>query len=139
MRPGPVEDLAKEAAGRRGMVQRRMGLLSNAIREHLELKRLRGADPSEVIHEEREAFGPTLRGENTVSTGTVMDSEMCSNAREDHGLNGAKAHSNPDLSRLSQETVELDMRTVMGTEPVGGDGRAQSNPLPPVMSAAPFA
>jgi hypothetical protein len=39
-----------------------MGLLDDAIREHLELKRLRGADPAEVARLEREALGPTRRG-----------------------------------------------------------------------------
>jgi hypothetical protein len=34
-----------------------MGLLDEAIREHLELKRMRGADPSEVLRQEREALG----------------------------------------------------------------------------------
>src|SRR5919106_1316854 len=34
-----------------------MGLLDDAIREHLELKRSRGADPNEVEREEREALG----------------------------------------------------------------------------------
>jgi hypothetical protein len=35
-----------------------MGLLDDAIREHLELKRRRGADPTEVEREEREVLGP---------------------------------------------------------------------------------
>jgi hypothetical protein len=38
-----------------------MGLLDNAIREHLELKRRRGADPDEVARAEREALGPVRR------------------------------------------------------------------------------
>ncbi|HEV3047081.1 MAG TPA: hypothetical protein VGY13_06930 [Solirubrobacteraceae bacterium] len=37
-----------------------MGLLDEAIREHLELKRLRGADPGAVAREEREALAPML-------------------------------------------------------------------------------
>jgi hypothetical protein len=40
-----------------------MGLLDDAIREHLELKRRRGADPTEVEREESEALGPVRRGE----------------------------------------------------------------------------
>ena len=40
-----------------------MGLLDDAIREHLELKRRRGADPDSVAREEREALGPPRRGE----------------------------------------------------------------------------
>jgi hypothetical protein len=38
-----------------------MGLLDDAIRDHLELKRRHGADPSEVAHQEREALGPVRR------------------------------------------------------------------------------
>ena len=40
-----------------------MGLLDDAIREHLELKRLRGADPSEVARDERAALGPPEDGD----------------------------------------------------------------------------
>jgi hypothetical protein len=38
-----------------------MGLLDDAIREHLELKRQHGGDPSEIERQEREAFGPAMR------------------------------------------------------------------------------
>ena len=40
-----------------------MGLLDDAIREHLELKRRHGADPEEVTRQEREALGAPVRGE----------------------------------------------------------------------------
>lgn len=39
-----------------------MGLLDDAIREHLDLKRRRGADPSEIEQAERDALGPVRRG-----------------------------------------------------------------------------
>jgi hypothetical protein len=39
-----------------------MGLLDDAIREHLELKRRSGADPNEVARQEQEALGPARRG-----------------------------------------------------------------------------
>lgn len=39
-----------------------MGLLDDAIKEHLDLKRRRGADPAEVERAEREALGPVRRG-----------------------------------------------------------------------------
>ena len=39
-----------------------MGLLDDAIREHLELKRRHGADPTEVERQEQEALGPARRG-----------------------------------------------------------------------------
>lgn len=38
-----------------------MGLLDDAIREHLDLKRRRGADPDEVARLEHEALGPVRR------------------------------------------------------------------------------
>jgi hypothetical protein len=40
-----------------------MGLLDDAIREHLELKRKHGADPEDVARQEREALGPGQRNE----------------------------------------------------------------------------
>src|SRR4051812_8349008 len=43
-----------------------MGVLDDAIREHLELKRRHGADPSEVQRQEHEALGPARRGPEPV-------------------------------------------------------------------------
>jgi hypothetical protein len=40
-----------------------MGLLDDAIREHLELKRRRGADPEELARQEDEALGDPRSGE----------------------------------------------------------------------------
>jgi hypothetical protein len=40
-----------------------MGLLDDAIREHLELKRKHGADPEDVARQEQEALGPGKRNE----------------------------------------------------------------------------
>jgi hypothetical protein len=42
-----------------------MGILDDAIREHLDLKRRRGADPAEVERAEREALGPVRRNPNS--------------------------------------------------------------------------
>jgi hypothetical protein len=112
-----------------------MGLLDDAIHQHLELKRLHGADPSEVIREEREAFGPALRVENTGPTELVAEFEELTTAREDHTCDEAEAHSGPGLAHLSQETVELDMQMVLEAESIEGGGRAEPDTLPPVMSA----
>jgi hypothetical protein len=38
-----------------------VGLLDDAIREHLDLKRCRGADPAEIERAERDALGPVRR------------------------------------------------------------------------------
>ena len=46
-----------------------MGLLDEAIKEHLELKRRRGADPNDLAREEREALGPAVREVREAMTG----------------------------------------------------------------------
>ena len=50
-----------------------MGLLDDAIREHLELKRRHGADPDEVTRQEREALGAPVRGEFAKPAGEEPD------------------------------------------------------------------
>jgi hypothetical protein len=89
-----------------------MGLLDDAIRDHLELKRRRGADPSEVAREQREAlntaeepledadFAPRAGAE------TVATPEPTVVAPEAAGLD----------DHIAGETAELDMRTVLGAE-----------------------
>ncbi len=61
-----------------------MGLLDDAIREHLELKRRRGADPSEVARQEHEALGPARR---TAPPGEEDDDapQAAAEAHEDEG------------------------------------------------------
>jgi hypothetical protein len=53
-----------------------MGLLDDAIREHLDLKRKRGADPGEVEKLEREALGPVRREPTARSMDTVPHLEV---------------------------------------------------------------
>ena len=50
-----------------------MGLLDDAIRQHLELKRRHGAKPSDVAKLENEAFGPTTRAEPLATPETDTD------------------------------------------------------------------
>jgi hypothetical protein len=101
------------------MVCWRMGLLDDAIREHMELKRLNGADPSEVARQEQDALGPVLREENPTSQVAVDDvAEPEGIAPEDVAVpaedpQGAPA---PDFANVGQETAELDMRTVLDDE-----------------------
>ena len=51
-----------------------MGLLDEAIREHLDLKRRSGADPSEIDRLEHEALGPVRRSPHDPDD-TVLDPE----------------------------------------------------------------
>jgi hypothetical protein len=50
-----------------------MGLLDDAIREHLELKRAHGADPTEVERQEREALGAPRQAEFAPSDAPPTD------------------------------------------------------------------
>jgi hypothetical protein len=52
-----------------------MGLLDDAIREHLELKRRRGADADEVARQEDEALGAPQRGEFADNGGDAAPAE----------------------------------------------------------------
>jgi hypothetical protein len=63
-----------------------MGLLDDAIREHLDLKRRRGADPTEIAREEDEALGPVRRSEPSASApaAEVADSPHADGYEHDH-------------------------------------------------------
>jgi hypothetical protein len=77
-----------------------MGLLDDAIRDHLELKRRRGADPSEVEREENEALGPPRRG-------VFADRTEEPQAPADD-LEPAAAAPPPDTGELEPYDAELD-------------------------------
>jgi hypothetical protein len=100
-----------------------MGLLEDAIREHLELKRLRGADPAEVAREQHEALPPS----DTEAPAGQADGHVGENGAEATGdaparevPAGGEAAEGPDvpqgsdLGSLGEETAELDMQTVLG-------------------------
>jgi hypothetical protein len=52
-----------------------MGLLDDAIREHLELKRKHGANPEDVARQEQEALGPGQRNEFAQPEGAAAPPE----------------------------------------------------------------
>jgi hypothetical protein len=52
-----------------------MGLLDDAIREHLELKRRRGGDPSEIERAERDALGPVRREPEPIQPAAYDETE----------------------------------------------------------------
>ncbi len=59
-----------------------MGLLDDAIREHLELKRRRGADPDEVARAEQDALGPPGRPTPLEDTAAAQAAELEPNGAE---------------------------------------------------------
>ena len=104
------------AAG--GMVCGRMGLLDDAIREHLEFKRQHGADPDEVARQEHEALDPVDRGGNTASAALPSSSETAGEPADELAppVEDSFPASEQNLSSTSEETAELDMRTVLKAE-----------------------
>jgi hypothetical protein len=106
------------------MVRVRMGLLDDAIREHLELKRLRGADPGEVAREEDDALGPVRReADAPAPEGEHDDGDPASSRADDSDVEvGASAfeapepEEDPSVVTLGQETVEINMEAELGGE-----------------------
>jgi hypothetical protein len=95
-----------------------MGLLDDAIREHLELRRRHGADPGEVERQEQEALGRVRRGE-------APTDESAEAAPESHG--GAVA------AGLSADTVPaeppVDDDSELDDEPVSDPEPEPSQPV----------
>jgi hypothetical protein len=61
-----------------------MGILDDAIREHLDLKRRRGADPAEVERAEREALGPVRRNREQVDAPEPDSADIAAGVAYDH-------------------------------------------------------
>jgi hypothetical protein len=136
-----------------------MGLLDDAIREHLELKRRRGADPEEVAREQREALDAAAErkaagaGVDDGAPGAVASTDFAIDSPEIDGDGGSPA-GDPDVDASPVhperpagvgETAELDMSSVLGegddaqdpsAPPAGADGGEQSvasaRPVPAV-------
>jgi hypothetical protein len=107
-----------------------MGLLDEAIREHLELKRRSGADPSVVEREEQDALAPVAPEDGLA----VLEGEDSEFEYEDEAYHEAEdlpaeaelpvaddgngsAPSFADLADAGQQdTAELDMQAAMDAE-----------------------
>jgi hypothetical protein len=120
-----------------------MGLLEDAIREHLELKRLRGADPTEVAREQHEALDPPPGQEPTAAVedhsdagvpqtdadGPALDGDAPTTA--DHPDHAPEALAAGDFSQTAQETAELDMEQLLANEPPADSDLAEGRETPP--------
>ncbi len=118
-----------------------MGLLDDAIREHLDLKRRRGGDPTEIERAEREALGPVRRGPELTG-----DEEVPNAAPEPAGAPEAEAPpappeewerftEDPELRALEEpdelppyEPPHAPAGDPLLDEPLSGERR---EPLPP--------
>jgi hypothetical protein len=86
-----------------------MGLLDDAIRDHLELKRRHGADPSEVARQEHEALGPARREpvDPAPATASAQPGELYDDiAFEDEAAGSPDAYEPTAADELIEARVE---------------------------------
>jgi len=82
-----------------------MGILDDAIREHLDLKRRRGADPAEVERAEREALGPVRRNREQVDASEPAEDVGAAGFAYDHAEDEDWAHD-PVQDSVRERTAE---------------------------------
>jgi hypothetical protein len=110
-----------------------MGLLDDAIREHMELKRLRGADPTVIAQQEHDALGPVLREEDVNDAAAPHAGDAAApheegaaqQAPDDDSSEPQQPDHGPDFANVGQETAELDMRTVLDEQHEAADRAGQ--------------
>ncbi len=113
-----------------------MGLLDDAIREHLELKRLRGADPGVVAREEQDALGPVPRRSEAAYGDEADDGSGATHNDEALPAPNAEATADSvDSGSVGQETVEINMEAELAS---GGDF-GQPHPVQQDAGARPVA
>ena len=84
-----------------------MGLLDDAIREHLELKRLRGADPDELAREEDEALGDPRNPEPSAADAAAAPELLASDAAPKEAV----TFSVPSPSSSGRSSASIRRRT----------------------------
>jgi len=114
-----------------------MGLLDDAIREHLELRRRHGTDPGEVARQEHEALGRVRRGEAPV--------EEADRAEDDGGAVAAAlgGESVPTEPPVEEPDPDAGREPVSDPEPepsqpVGEPEAPVAPPVPPDEGAERF-
>ena len=117
-------------------------MLDEAIREHLELKRRGGGDPTEIAHQEREALAPVFPDEGAPPAEVALEETSPAGSEPAEAVPEAElgdgyAEMPPapaDFSSVGQETAELDMQAVLEAD--GSLGGAHDGAAEPA-SAAP--
>jgi hypothetical protein len=119
-----------------------MGLLDEAIREHLELKRRGGGDPTEIAHQEREALAPVFPEDGAQPAGVAGDETSPAGSepapavpQAEPGLGDGYAEAGEppapaDFSSVGQETAELDMQAVLEADGLHDDAAEPASPAP---------
>jgi hypothetical protein len=98
-----------------------MGSFDEAIRQHLDLKRRRGADPREVAHLEREALGPSESTQIASLPEALRATQRPYDVQTSIGEPPRQAH----LSTVHQATEEIDMGAVFAQSEPGSSPEAR--------------
>jgi hypothetical protein len=101
-----------------------MGLLDEAIREHLALRRRHGADPGEVAREEHDALGAAEPMEGVGDPVPALDDRQPVAAAAE-AVRDQRAAGSPDAF---PETVELDMRKIFEADRPEREGSEPGDP-----------
>lgn len=126
-----------------------MGILDDAIREHLELKRRRGADPNELERLEREALGPVRRGPHEALDVPVAGETLDQAGYVDEQPAAAWRGPEDELSSTDEgaefprvdetgEWEEPERGPIQGAIPVEPDIAAPAPPAPPAPAEEPI-
>jgi len=121
-----------------------MGLLDEAIREHLELKRRSGADPGALAREEQEALAPVLADDGVASDdGSARDAvEAVATAAPASAAPPVEIVPEDDrlagFSSVGQETAEIDMQAILDEDPDAADAGAPVGPIVDGPAPAPY-
>jgi len=99
-----------------------MGDLDDAIREHLELKRRRGADPDEVAREEHEALSPVTRGHPI-----VVPEDLQHESEEEPAHNGGAAQHGDAAEPSADESPGDATQEFRVEDPTSGDWLADDD------------
>jgi hypothetical protein len=97
-----------------------MGLLDDAIKDHLELKRRHGADPGEVARLEHEALGPARR-EPAGAEATLADEPALEDYEDEvpaeERLDGPVHYDEPEPPPVEPEPPAAELHEVPEFEP----------------------
>jgi hypothetical protein len=93
-----------------------MGLLDDAIREHLELKRRAGADPGEIARTENEALAPVVPAVDSAQEDVAVAQEGEEPHAGTDGQAGERTAEGTDFDHVGEETAELDMQAVLDAQ-----------------------
>jgi hypothetical protein len=120
-----------------------MGLLDEAIREHLELKRRSGGDQGAIARDEQEALAPVLADD-----GATADDELAQDESEVVAAAPVSAAPTAEIvpaddrlagfSSVGQETAEIDMQAILDEDPDAADAGAPVGPIVDGPAPAPY-